>query len=384
MRDPLRCLRVRGRSWPQQRLGSCKPAAGPSIGTIGCSRAAPTARFCRPKRPRANPPREQGNCLAAASRGHCSQLDDCTSVALDTGEVRAPLRGGIGRGLGLYGRPCSSAPLTLASKAFKRYSASASAEPKRRPGAASGPWWVRTQWASASRRSSGSAGAALVEHPLAEHDVAEQPALLGQPDLGAVGELAGLAEVVHERRGDQQVGIQTHVQLGDLERERADRDRVLEQPAEVRVVAAARARRAPPLGAQRGVAQQPVEQLAVGRVVDLAREVLEEAVELLDVAVGDRQEGRRIRGLCAGNARGPRSAARRGSARRGRRRGRGRRARSARPARRRRGTRARRSRPCGRAARAPGRACRCARSGGPCASRRRPRRPRPRPAGRRR
>ena len=35
--------------------------------------------------------------------------------------------------------------------------------------------------------------------------MAEQPALLGQPDLGAVGELARLAEVVHERRADQQV-----------------------------------------------------------------------------------------------------------------------------------------------------------------------------------
>ena len=125
--------------------------------------------------------------------------------------------------------------------------------------------------------------------------MAEQAALVGEPDLGAVGELAGLAEVVHERGAEQQVRIQTRVQLGALERERADRDRVLEQPAEVGVVAGARARRAAPLGAQRGVAEQALEQAAIGRVVDLAGEVLEEAVELVEVAVGDGQEGRRIR-----------------------------------------------------------------------------------------
>ena len=50
--------------------------------------------------------------------------------------------------------PCSSAPLTPASSAFSRCSASASGDPKRRCGAASAPWWVRTQWASARRRPS--------------------------------------------------------------------------------------------------------------------------------------------------------------------------------------------------------------------------------------
>ena len=55
-----------------------------------------------------------------------------------------------------YGSPCSRAPLTDASSALRRYSASASAEPNRPPGAFCGPWWVSTQCASASRRSSGS------------------------------------------------------------------------------------------------------------------------------------------------------------------------------------------------------------------------------------
>jgi hypothetical protein len=65
---------------------------------------------------------------------------------------------------------------------------------------------------------------------------------------------------------------------------------VLEQPAEVRVVARARARGAAPVRAQRRVGQQAVQERAVARVVDLARQVLEEPVELVEVPVGDRQE----------------------------------------------------------------------------------------------
>jgi hypothetical protein len=82
-------------------------------------------------------------------------------------------------------------------------------------------------------------------------DVAEQPTLLGQRDLRAIGELAGLAEVVHERGADEEVGVQARVQLAELQREGCDRHGVLEQPAEVRVMARARARRAAPFGAQR-------------------------------------------------------------------------------------------------------------------------------------
>ncbi len=97
-----------------------------------------------------------------------------------------------------------------------------------------------------------------------------------------------------ERRRHEQVGVQARVQLAGLERERPDGDRVLEQAAEVGVVAVARARRAAPLLAQRRVAEQRVEQRLQAGVVDLARQVLEEAVELVEVAVGDGQERRRI------------------------------------------------------------------------------------------
>ena len=73
-------------------------------------------------------------------------------------------------------------------------------------------------------------------------------------------------------------------------RERRHRGHVLEQPAEVGVVAVARAGCAPERGAQLHVGQQRVEQRPVAGVVDLRGEVLEEAVELVHVAVGDRQE----------------------------------------------------------------------------------------------
>ena len=118
-------------------------------------------------------------------------------------------------------------------------------------GAPSAPWCSRTQCSSSRRRGRrAQRRRPLADHPHAELDMAEHPALVADPDLGAVGELARLAEVVDERGADQQVMAQPRVQHARLERERADRDRVLEQPAEVGVMAAARARRAAPLGTQ--------------------------------------------------------------------------------------------------------------------------------------
>ena len=77
--------------------------------------------------------------------------------------------------------------------------------------------------------------------PQPELDVAEQAALGAARDLRAIGELARLADVVDDRRAQQQVAVQPRMQRAQLERERRDGDRVLEQPAEVRVVGAWRA-----------------------------------------------------------------------------------------------------------------------------------------------
>src|SRR4029079_13921170 len=51
--------------------------------------------------------------------------------------------------------PCSRAPFTVASRALSRYSASASADPTRRDGTPSAPWWVRMQCDRASSLSAG-------------------------------------------------------------------------------------------------------------------------------------------------------------------------------------------------------------------------------------
>ena len=124
--------------------------------------------------------------------------------------------------------------------------------------------------------------------------MAEQLPRLAERDLGAQLELAQLADVVEQRGADQQVRVEPRVENAGLVRERADRHGVLEQPAEVGVVARPGAGRAAQLGAERLVAEEGVDQGAQVGVVHLAREVLEEAVELVEVAVGGRQELRRV------------------------------------------------------------------------------------------
>ena len=79
-----------------------------------------------------------------------------------------------------------------------------------------------------------------------------------------------------------------------LLREGRDSHRVLEKPAQVRVVPGAGAGSAAEFRAERTVGEKRVEQAAQVLVVDLARVVLEEPVELVEVAVGHRQERRRV------------------------------------------------------------------------------------------
>ena len=129
---------------------------------------------------------------------------------------------------------------------------------------------------------------------LPQGQVADHGARLAQGDLRAELELARLAHVVEDRRAEQQVGVQARVQRARLLGERGDGHRVLEQAAQVGVVRGARARRAPQLGAEGGVREEGVEQAVVVRVVDLTREVLEEAVEFVEVAVGDGEELGRV------------------------------------------------------------------------------------------
>src|SRR5262245_39058792 len=90
---------------------------------------------------------------------------------------------------------------------------------------------------------------ALRHELLAERHVPDERARLAQRNLGAELELERLAYVVEDRGGQQEVGVEPRVQRAGLERERRDRHGVLQQAAEVGVVAPARARRAPELRA---------------------------------------------------------------------------------------------------------------------------------------
>ena len=82
----------------------------------------------------------------------------------------------------------------------------------------------------------------------ADREMPERSALLAQLDLGAIGELPHLADVVHDRGGHQEVRVEPGMQLAELADQRRDRHRVLDQPAEVSVVAGAGARSAAKLG----------------------------------------------------------------------------------------------------------------------------------------
>ena len=126
--------------------------------------------------------------------------------------------------------------------------------------------------------------------------MAEQPALLGRAERRRRAELARPADVVHERRGEQQVGAQARVELRQLVADRRHADRVLEQPAGVRVVAVGRRR----IRAQRRLREHASTTSARSDVVvDLRREELEESLELVGVAAQRRRERGRIgvRGL---------------------------------------------------------------------------------------
>ena len=103
----------------------------------------------------------------------------------------------------------------------------------------------------ARRRSAGAPRAARrVERPRARSSIrrrprwtwpSSRPSSVGAK-AGPRAELERAADVVHERRREQQVAAQPRMQLGGLAAERRDADRVLEQAAGVGVVAVGRGR----------------------------------------------------------------------------------------------------------------------------------------------
>jgi hypothetical protein len=177
-----------------------------------------------------------------------------------------------------------SACLILSSTATISWSASASAQakarqPGRRPLVGEHAMGERLPGALRQCRPLG----VLAEDLDAELDMPEHPAGVAFEDFGGAGEAACVTQVVRQGGGQQQVGVEPRIHPGQLKRELGHRNRVLEQPAEVGVVAAAGAGRCAPRVAQRAVGEQRLKQRGVAGVVDLVGRVLEEPVQLVEV-----------------------------------------------------------------------------------------------------
>ena len=77
---------------------------------------------------------------------------------------------------------------------------------------------------------------ALLDHPQAEVDVSEQAPLVRLPEGRARPELPDPAEIVQERRGEDDVVTDSRMELGRLPAECGYSDRVLEEAARIPVM----------------------------------------------------------------------------------------------------------------------------------------------------
>src|SRR5215211_2326920 len=130
-----------------------------------------------------------------------------------------------------------------------------------------------------------------------EVDVAEELPLPRRQEERPAVELAGAARIVEGGRGEEEVAAEPPVELGRLAAERRDADRVLEQPARVRVVAVGRRWKCTKACPEVGVSEEPPDEAAQPGVGDLVGEELEEPVQLVEVAAGLRGERCRVRAL---------------------------------------------------------------------------------------
>ncbi len=127
-------------------------------------------------------------------------------------------------------------------------------------------------------------------------DVPQELARVGEVDGGLEGQLPRLADVVQKGGGEQQVPVHPAVLLGHEVARLGHADRVLHQPAQVGVMVDLGGRRRGE-GLEEGrVAEDELEQGGVVPVVDRTDVELQEAPELLDVAVGGGEEVARLGG----------------------------------------------------------------------------------------
>ena len=127
---------------------------------------------------------------------------------------------------------------------------------------------------------------ALLDHPQAEVDVTEQAALLRLPEPGPALELTDPADVVQEGGREQEIGSKPGMELRRLAAERRHSDRVLEQAACIAVMTGGtRCRDLPEPSAHGRIGKEPADDGGETGMSDLRCEKLEEAVELVRIAV---------------------------------------------------------------------------------------------------
>src|SRR5207244_12605168 len=128
----------------------------------------------------------------------------------------------------------------------------------------------------------------FLDQTQAKMDVAEQASLLSLPEGRRRAELSGPAEIVQERRCEQQIRTEPGMELGRLAADRGDPDRVLQEAARIAVVAVGGGGQGTERGAQGVVGEKASDGRLEPRMRDLARQELEEAVELVGVAAQGR------------------------------------------------------------------------------------------------
>ena len=137
---------------------------------------------------------------------------------------------------------------------------------------------------------------AFLDHPQAEVDMAEQAALVGLPERRAARELSSSADVVEERRGEEEIGAQTRMELRRLSTQRRDSHRVLEEASRIPVMpVSSRCWESAERRANIAVAHERVHERREARVRDLRGEEVEEPVELVGVPAEGRCE---LGGVC--------------------------------------------------------------------------------------
>lgn len=134
-----------------------------------------------------------------------------------------------------------------------------------------------------------------LEQPQPKMHMAEQPSLLGRAKRRAAAELDGTPDVVQERCREKQVVTEPRMKLRRLATKRCDADRVLEESAGVAMVpvCSCSGKRSKPL-LDDGITEYRTRERREPGMRDLAREELEEALQLVGVTAQPRRQLGRV------------------------------------------------------------------------------------------